>query len=72
MELISAEDEELATKIQERMFPFERIGSLDDKIIQTILREVQNEDLVYALKGVDPEVQRCFFFVICRVEHRIC
>lgn len=61
LEYISASDEELATKIQDRMFPFERIATLEDKTIQTVLREVNNDDLILALKGVDSDVANAFF-----------
>jgi flagellar motor switch protein FliG len=39
------------------MFIFEDIVLLDDRSIQKVLREVDNQDLGKALKGVDAEVQ---------------
>ena len=58
---ISEGDEELANKIQEQMFPFEKLASLDDRGLQTLLREISNDDLVVALKGVDQVLQELFF-----------
>jgi flagellar motor switch protein FliG len=46
-------DDELATKIQDEMFIFENLLDLDDKAIQLLLREVQSESLVLALKGAN-------------------
>lgn len=46
-------DEDLAQKIQDEMFVFENLLELDDKAIQLVLREVQSESLVIALKGAD-------------------
>ena len=44
-------DAELAQKIQDKMFVFENLLDLDDRGIQLLLREVQSETLVVALKG---------------------
>ncbi|MGH2639809.1 MAG: flagellar motor switch protein FliG [Rhabdochlamydiaceae bacterium] len=52
---------ELADTVKNMMFVFEDILHLDDKSIQTILREVDTKDLATALKGVNPEVQNKVF-----------
>lgn len=57
---ISESDENLATQIQDRMFPFEKLAELDGKSLQTLLREISNEELAIALKGADPELQNAF------------
>jgi flagellar motor switch protein FliG len=44
-------DPELGQKIQDKMFVFENLMDLDDRGIQLLLREVQSETLVVALKG---------------------
>ena len=44
-------DPDLAQKIQDKMFVFENLLDLDDRGIQLLLREVQSETLVVALKG---------------------
>lgn len=43
------------------MFVFENIISLDDRAIQRILRDVDNKDLILALKGGSEEVKNLIF-----------
>jgi len=50
-------DEDLGGKIQDLMFVFDNLGDLDDRSIQTVLREVPNERLALALRGADPAVK---------------
>jgi flagellar motor switch protein FliG len=50
-------DPELAQKILDEMFVFENLLDIDDRGIQTILREVQSDSLVVALKGAAPELR---------------
>ena len=54
-------DEELAQKIQDEMFVFEDIGKIDDRGIQLLLREIQSESLIVALKGATPEMREKIF-----------
>jgi flagellar motor switch protein FliG len=54
-------DEELAQKIQDEMFVFEDVGKIDDRGIQLLLREVQSESLIVALKGATPELREKIF-----------
>ncbi len=61
IEALEEEEPELAEEIKKRMFVFEDIVLLDDKAIQKVLREIDNQDLAKALKGVDPEVQEKIF-----------
>jgi len=44
-------DQTLATKIEDLMFVFEDLAEVDDRGIQTLLREVSSESLLLALKG---------------------
>jgi len=53
VEAIKAGDEALSQKIVDEMFLFENLMEIDDKGIQMILRDVQSESLVLALKGAD-------------------
>ncbi|GAA4874459.1 flagellar motor switch protein FliG [Ferrimonas pelagia] len=53
MEQIRDSDEELGQQIQDLMFVFENLADIDDRGIQTILREVQQDILIRALKGAD-------------------
>lgn len=61
METLEIEDTELAEEIKKKMFVFEDIISLDDRSIQRILREVDNNELATALKGAGEEVQNVIF-----------
>jgi flagellar motor switch protein FliG len=58
---IRESDADLAQKIQDKMFVFENLLDLDDRGIQLLLREVQSETLVVALKGTsDPLKEKIF------------
>ncbi len=61
METLEIEEPELADEIRRKMFVFEDILSLDDKSIQRVLREVDNNELAVALKGSNEEVQGVIF-----------
>lgn len=54
-------DPELAQRIQDKMFVFENMLEIDDRSIQTILREVQTDSLVVALKGTSQELKEKIF-----------
>jgi len=58
---LTNEDKDLGEKIQDKMFPFQRLAELDKKSLQMLLSEVKNEDLVIALKGVDDRVKEIFY-----------
>ena len=61
METLEIEDPELADEIRRKMFVFEDILSLDDRSIQRVLRDVDNNDLAIALKGSNEDVQNIIF-----------
>ena len=61
LEAVTALDEELGQRIQEMMFVFESLLSVDDRGIQSLLREVSNTDLSIALKGAEPSLRDKFF-----------
>ena len=54
-------DNDLAQKIMDSMFTFDDLDKLDDKGIQALLKEVQSESLVIALKGATPELREKIF-----------
>ncbi len=56
LEALEVQDPELAEEIKKLMFVFEDLVTLDDRSVQRILREVENQDLVLALKGASQEV----------------
>jgi flagellar motor switch protein FliG len=54
-------DPELAQKIIDEMFVFENLLGIDDRGIQLLLREVQSDALIIALKGASPELRDKIF-----------
>ncbi len=54
-------DSDLSQKIQDEMFVFENLLDIDDRGIQTILRDVQNDQLILALKGSNDELKEKIF-----------
>ena len=61
METLEIEEPELADEIRKKMFVFEDILLLDDRAIQRVLRDVDNNDLALALKGSNEQVQNAIF-----------
>ncbi|HCL03344.1 MAG TPA: flagellar motor switch protein FliG [Lachnoclostridium phytofermentans] len=61
LENLELEEPELADEIRKKMFVFEDIITLDDKSIQRVLREVDNNELAVALKSTTEEVQSIIF-----------
>ena len=53
MSSLKDDDEDLMVAIQESMFVFDNLIMSDDKSMQIIIRSVDTEDLVLALKGAD-------------------
>jgi len=50
------QDEALAGRVTALMFVFEDLLQIDDRGIQTLMRDVNTEDLVVGLKGASPEM----------------
>ena len=61
METLEIEEPELADEIRKKMFVFEDILLLDDRSIQRVLREVDNNELAIALKDSNDEVKEVIF-----------
>ncbi|MBX2836804.1 MAG: flagellar motor switch protein FliG [Gammaproteobacteria bacterium] len=61
IEEIESLDSELCDKIKEGMFIFENLLALDDRGMQTLLRDITSEQLILALKGATPEMQNKIF-----------
>jgi flagellar motor switch protein FliG len=61
VESIREYDPDLAQKIMDQMFTFDNVLELDNKAIQLVLREVQGESLVVALKGADAALREKIF-----------
>ncbi len=58
---IREHDADLAQKIQDQMFTFDNVMELDDRSVQMLLREVQSETLIIALKGTSEELKAKIF-----------
>ena len=54
-------DEDLMQKIQDNMFTFENLVSVDNKGIQVIMRNVDPDQMMIALKGASDPVKEKFF-----------
>ncbi|WP_312470800.1 flagellar motor switch protein FliG [Neobacillus sp.] len=61
LEHLGMKDEELVEEIKKRMFLFEDIINLDRRAIQRVIQEVENQDLLLALKASSPEVKKVIF-----------
>jgi flagellar motor switch protein FliG len=61
LEQVAAQAPELADQIRDRMFVFEHLLTVDDRGIQTLLREIRPEVLVLALKGADERMRDKIF-----------
>ena len=57
IEQISEADDDLSQQIQDNMFVFENLIDIDDRGMQTLLREVSSDQLLLALRGA-PEALR--------------
>ena len=61
MENLRKYDNDMAEKIMDEMFVFDNILEIDDRGIQLLLREVQSDSLIIALKGANPEMREKIF-----------
>ncbi|MCW5588186.1 MAG: flagellar motor switch protein FliG [Legionellales bacterium] len=60
MSHINEFDQQLSEKIRDRMFPFDKLTAIDDRSLQTLLREISSDVLAVALKGVDEKGREVF------------
>jgi len=60
LDSIRSHDPDLAQKIMDKMFVFDDVIKLDDRAIQTVLKEIASETLIVALKGAAPELRDKF------------
>jgi flagellar motor switch protein FliG len=61
LEKIKDWDEELSDKIRDKMFVFENLTDMDDRSVQTLLRDVTSEQLKLALKGTTETTKEKIF-----------
>lgn len=60
IEHLRSQDEQLAQKIIDEMFLFEKLLLIEDKGIQLLLKEIESESLIIALKGSPQEMRDKF------------
>ncbi|OJZ20369.1 MAG: flagellar motor switch protein FliG [Thiobacillus sp. 65-29] len=61
MEYLKNYDPDMAQKIMDEMFVFENILDIEDRSVQLLLREVQSESLIIALKGASQDMREKIF-----------
>ncbi|TVP81602.1 flagellar motor switch protein FliG [Thioalkalivibrio sp.] len=61
IERIRETDQQLSQQVEDLMFVFENLLEVDDRSIQTLLREITSESLILALKGADEKVREKIF-----------
>ncbi|MCW8891358.1 MAG: flagellar motor switch protein FliG [Sedimenticola sp.] len=61
MEHVMSIDQEIAQEIQDNMFVFDNLIDVDDRGIQTLLREVASDQLLLALRGADEGLKEKIF-----------
>lgn len=61
LESLEAEDPDLVEQVRRLMFVFDDIARVDQRGVQEVLKEVQNDTLALALKGASAEMQDKFF-----------
>ena len=61
IESVKEYDADLAQKILDEMFVFENVIDIDDRGIQLLLREIQSESLIGALKGSSEDLREKIF-----------
>ena len=61
LDFVREADTDLAQRIMDNMFTFDDVEKIDDKGIQALMKEVQSESLVVALKGATPGLREKIF-----------
>lgn len=61
LDYVREADADLAQKIMDNMFTFDDLNKIDDKGIQSVLKEVQTESLIVALKGASADLREKIF-----------
>ncbi len=61
LDFVREADNDLAQKIMDNMFTFDDVEKIDDKGIQALMKEVQTDSLVIALKGATPALREKIF-----------
>ena len=58
---LAQRDPELAARVRKLMFVFKDVLLLDDRSMQRVLKDIENKDLIVALKNADDVIRQRFF-----------
>ncbi len=61
MASLEKNNQDITEKLQDKLFPFDKLANMDTRSMQTLIAELSNDDLVLALKGADEELKAFFF-----------
>jgi flagellar motor switch protein FliG len=61
MQSLTSLDEDLTLQIQDSMFTFENLSMVDNRAIQVMMRNIESDLLMVALKGASEETRDKFF-----------
>ncbi|HEB60042.1 MAG TPA: flagellar motor switch protein FliG [Gammaproteobacteria bacterium] len=61
LDQVRESDPEMSQAIEDLMFVFDNLAEVDDRGIQSLLREVSSDNLILALKGADEAVKEKIF-----------
>ena len=61
LDFVRETDNDLAQKIMDNLFTFDDVEKIDDKGIQALMKEVQSDSLIVALKGATPALRDKIF-----------
>jgi flagellar motor switch protein FliG len=61
MASLQKDHQDITEKLQDKLFPFDRLTQMDGRSLQTLLSELSNDDLILALKGADDDIKTIFF-----------
>ncbi len=61
LDFVREADNDLAQKIMDNMFTFDDVEKIDDKGLQALMKEVQSDSLIIALKGATPALRDKIF-----------
>lgn len=61
IDYLSEQNKELSEKLQEKLFPFEKIAEFDKTSLRVLLNEIEQNTMVLALKGTDETLKQALF-----------
>ena len=61
MASLEKNNQDITEKLNDKLFPFDKLAQMDNRSMQTLIAELSNDDLVLALKGADEDIKAIFF-----------